>query len=165
MLGVVARVFAITIIPLAIGMRIRARNPARAIALEPRASESPSWSSSGVVVGAVINEFGTVTDHFTELALRGPHPQRRCDDDLVLDRAPRAPRRAPVHGDRDGARVHNAALAIAVGTSIDDLLGIPAAVYSVFQLFTAGAFARLMHRRNTVGADDSLAAGAHAPVS
>jgi BASS family bile acid:Na+ symporter len=165
MLGVVARVFAITIIPLAIGMRIRARSPARAIALEPRARRVAFVVFVGVVVGAVINEFGTVTDHFTELALAA----------LTLNVAAMtisfSIARLARLDDRQSTAiamelgVHNAALAIAVGTSIDDLLGIPAAVYSVFQLFTAGAFARLMQRRNTVGADDSLAAGAHAPVS
>jgi BASS family bile acid:Na+ symporter len=60
--------------------------------------------------------------------------------------------------------VHNAALAIAVGTSIEEVLGIPAAVYSVFQLVTAGAFARLMHRRNGAGLPEALPAGANAPM-
>ena len=119
----------------------------------------------GVVVGAVINEFGTVTDHFTELALAA----------LTLNVAAMAisfsiARLARLDERQSTAiamelGVHNAALAIAVGTSIDDLLRDPGGRHSVFQLFTAGAFARLMHRRNTGGADDSLAAGAHAPVS
>jgi bile acid:Na+ symporter, BASS family len=165
MLGVVARVFVITIIPLAIGMRIRARHPARALAVEPRARRAAFVVFAGVVLGAVINEFGTVMDHFTELALAT----------LTLNVAAMtisfSVARLARLDDRQSTAiamelgVHNAALAIAVGTSIDDVLAIPAAVYSVFQLLTAGAFARLMHRRNSVGAPDTLAAGAHAPIS
>jgi BASS family bile acid:Na+ symporter len=44
--------------------------------------------------------------------------------------------------------IHNAALAIAVGTTVADVLTIPAAVYSSLMFFTAGAFARVMFRRN-----------------
>jgi bile acid:Na+ symporter, BASS family len=165
MLGVVVRVFAITIIPLAIGMRIRARNPARALAVEPRARRAAFIVFAGVVVGAIVSEFGTVMDHFTELALAA----------LTLNLAAMTISfwvgRLARLDDRQSTAiamelgVHNAALAIAVGTSIDDVLAIPAAVYSVFQLVTAGAFARLMHRRNDLGAPEALPAGAHAPIT
>jgi BASS family bile acid:Na+ symporter len=165
MLSVVARVFAITIIPLAIGMRIRARNPARAIAVEPRAKQVAFVVFAAVVVGAVVSEFGTVMDHFTELALAT----------LTLNLAAMtisfSVARLARLDDRQSTAiamelgVHNAALAIAVGTSIAQVLAIPAAVYSVFQLLTAGAFARVMHRRNSLAATGALPAGAHAPVS
>jgi BASS family bile acid:Na+ symporter len=45
--------------------------------------------------------------------------------------------------------VHNTALAIAVGATIDTELTIPAAVYASFMFVTAGLFARLMYRRNS----------------
>jgi bile acid:Na+ symporter, BASS family len=44
--------------------------------------------------------------------------------------------------------VHNSTLAIAVGASLISELTIPAAVYSSFMLFTGGAFAWAMSRRN-----------------
>ena len=44
--------------------------------------------------------------------------------------------------------VHNTALAIAVGATIDTELTIPAAVYASFMFISAGLFARLMYRRN-----------------
>ena len=44
--------------------------------------------------------------------------------------------------------VHTAALAIAVGSSVDTVLTIPAAVYSSFMFLSAGVFARVMHQRN-----------------
>ena len=48
--------------------------------------------------------------------------------------------------------IHNSTLAITVGVSIADVLGIPAAVYSAFMFLTAGTFARLMFRRNALPA-------------
>ena len=44
--------------------------------------------------------------------------------------------------------LHNATVAIAIGASVDELVTIPAAVYSSFMFVTAGAFARVMARRN-----------------
>jgi bile acid:Na+ symporter, BASS family len=49
--------------------------------------------------------------------------------------------------------VHNSTLAIAVGASLAATLTIPAAVYSSFMLFTGGAFAWAMSRRNAAVAD------------
>jgi BASS family bile acid:Na+ symporter len=44
--------------------------------------------------------------------------------------------------------VHNATLAITVGSAIDSKIAIPAAVYSMFMFITAGGLARIMARRN-----------------
>jgi BASS family bile acid:Na+ symporter len=46
--------------------------------------------------------------------------------------------------------IHNAALAIAVGASLATEVTIPAAVYASFMLFTGGAFAWAMSRRNVM---------------
>jgi BASS family bile acid:Na+ symporter len=105
----------------------------------------------GVVIGAVANEFDTVTDNFTQLALAT----------LTLNVAAMTVSftiaRIARLDDRQSTAIamelgiHNAALAIAVGASIADVLTIPAAVYTVFMFFTAGAFARVMFRRNSAG--------------
>ena len=44
--------------------------------------------------------------------------------------------------------IHNATLAIAVASTIDIELAIPAAVYSTFMFISAGTLARIMYRRN-----------------
>jgi BASS family bile acid:Na+ symporter len=49
--------------------------------------------------------------------------------------------------------IHNSALAIAIGTSLSDDVAVPAAVYASFMLFTGGAFAWAMGRRNRVPAE------------
>src|SRR5918997_4418506 len=69
MLGISARVFAITVVPVAIGMWIRARRDAWAVEKEPLAKRIAMVAFVIVVVGAVAEEWGTVTEHFTELAV------------------------------------------------------------------------------------------------
>lgn len=149
MLGIVARVFAITIIPLSIGMRVRARRAEWAIAHEPPIKRAALVAFFFVVVGAVASEWHTVTEHFAELALAA----------LTLNVAAMsvsfAVSRLARLSDRQSTAValelglHNSTLAIAVGTLIADEVAIPAAVYSAFMFVTAGGFARLMYRRNS----------------
>ena len=148
MLGVVARVFAITIVPLSIGMWLRSRNPARAAATEPKARRIAAIVFVGVVIGAVVNEFETVTDNFAELALA------TLTLNVVAMAASFTIARLARLDERQSTAIamelgiHNAALAIAVGSSVADVLAIPAAVYSSLMFLTAGAFARVMFRRN-----------------
>jgi bile acid:Na+ symporter, BASS family len=150
MLGVVARVFLITIVPLAAGMWWRARDPVRAAALEPRAKRLAFALFLAAVADAVATEWDKVVDNIGDLALAT----------LTLNLAAMSLSffiaRLAGLDERQATAVtielgiHNGALAIAVGASITDSLAIPAAVYSVFQFATAGAFARFMWRRNGV---------------
>jgi BASS family bile acid:Na+ symporter len=151
MLGVVARVFAITIVPLSIGMWLRSRNPMRAIAAEPKAKRVAAVVFVSVVIGAVANEFETVTDHFTELALATLTLNvLAMAISFTIARLARLDERQSTAIAME-LGIHNAALAIAVGASVADVLTIPAAVYSALMFFTAGAFARVMFRRNGLG--------------
>jgi BASS family bile acid:Na+ symporter len=50
--------------------------------------------------------------------------------------------------------IHNAALAIAVGTSLAPNVTIPAAVYASFMLVTGGGFAWVMAKRNAEPLED-----------
>ena len=147
MLGVVARVFAITIIPVSAGMFVRARRTAWAVANEPRIKKVTLVVFVLVVIGAVVSEFETITEHFSELAFAT----------LTLNVAAMSLAYLVSHlaglGDRQTTAislelgVHNSTLAIAVATSIATVLATPAAVYSLFMFITAGLFARLMWAR------------------
>ena len=147
MLGVVARVFAITVIPVSIGMAIRARRPVWVVEHEPRIKRVTLGIFVLVVIGAVVSEFETVTEHFTELALAT----------LTLNVAAMTiaygVSRVAGLDDRQTTAVslelgvHNSTLAIAVATGIATILATPAAVYSVFMFITAGIFARVMWAR------------------
>jgi BASS family bile acid:Na+ symporter len=148
MLGVVARVFAITIVPVAIGMELRRRWPQRAASAYPRARRI-SLSLFGVVVlGAIASEYDTVAENIAAVAGAA----------LTLNVAAMALSFAIARlarlDDRQSTAialelgVHNSALAIAVGASLASEVTIPAAVYSSFMLFTGGAFAWAMSWRN-----------------
>jgi BASS family bile acid:Na+ symporter len=154
--GVVARVFAITIIPLAIGMRVRARKPVWAMANEPRIKRAALIAFLFVVIGAVASEFGTVTAHFGELAIAALTLNvAAMTASFVISRLARLDNRQATAVAME-LGIHNGTLAIAVGTLIADEVAIPAAVYSAFMFLTAGAFARLMYRRNGAPAVEPL---------
>src|ERR671913_332383 len=63
MLGVVARVLAITVVPLALGMRLRARRPSRIAEIQPRFQRIAFILFLGIVVGVVIAENERVFDN------------------------------------------------------------------------------------------------------
>jgi bile acid:Na+ symporter, BASS family len=153
MLGVVARVLAITIIPVAAGMELRRRRPQLVMRIHARVRGASLLLFAVVVIGAIASEHDTVTEHIAEvagaaLALNvaamaisfGVAKLARLDD-----------RQSTAISLELG--VHNVALAIAVGASLAPEVAIPAAVYSSFMLFTGGAFAWTMSRRNRGAAE------------
>jgi BASS family bile acid:Na+ symporter len=146
--GISARVFLITVVPLALGMLYRHRNPQRAAAFEPMFKRVAIVAFVLVVIGAVASEFETVADHFTELAfatLTLNALAMGCSFGIAM---------AARLGSRQATAValelgiHNGTLAIAVAVLITDDLAIPAAVYSVFMYLTASLFARMLFHRN-----------------
>jgi bile acid:Na+ symporter, BASS family len=148
MASIAARVFFITVVPLSIGMAIRARRTAWAVRRESRAKQIAIGIFVFVVAGSIANESEAITDHFTELALAT----------LTLNLAAMAisfniARLARLSRPQSTAiamelGVHNGTVAITVGAGIATILASPAAVYSVFMFITAGAFARIMYKRN-----------------
>jgi bile acid:Na+ symporter, BASS family len=148
MIGIVLRVFAITVIPVAIGMELRRRRPERIEQVYPRVRAISLTLFAVVVLGAIASEHDTVVENLAEVAGAA----------LALNLAAMALSFAISKlarlDDRQATAIalelgiHNSALAIAVGASLLDELAIPAAVYSSFMLFTGGAFAWLMSRRN-----------------
>ena len=148
MLGVVARVFAITIVPVAIGMELRRRNPAAVEAAYPRVRAVALSLFAAVVAGAIVSEYDTVAENLAEVAGAA----------LALNLAAMtlsyAISKLARLDDRQSTAIalelgiHNSALAIAVAAPLAAELSIPAAVYASFMLFTGGAFAWAMSRRN-----------------
>jgi BASS family bile acid:Na+ symporter len=146
--GIVARVFLITIVPLAFGMWLRSRNPERAERLEPTVKKLAFLFLAVVIAGAVLSEFDLIRDNFADLALAT----------LTLNLAAMSvsysiARIARLSDAQSTAialelGVHNGTLAIAVASTVDNALATPAAVYSIFMFLTAGLFARLMYKRN-----------------
>jgi bile acid:Na+ symporter, BASS family len=149
MLGIVLRVFAITVIPVAIGMELRRRRPERVAEVYPRVRWISLTLFAVVVLGAIVSEHDTVIENLAEVAAAA----------LALNLAAMALSftisKLARLDDRQATAIalelgiHNSALAIAVGASLLEELAIPAAVYSSFMLFTGGAFAWAMSRRNS----------------
>ena len=151
--GVAARVFFITVVPLAIGMFIRARRTEWAVRSEGRAKQIALVLFVFVVGASIANESEAITDHFAELAVAT----------LLLNLAAmtisfNVARLARLSRQQSTAiamelGVHNGTVAITVGAGIATILASPAAVYSVFMFITAGLFARLMYKRNSADAE------------
>jgi bile acid:Na+ symporter, BASS family len=145
--AIVARVFLITIVPLAIGMYVRHRNPDWVERVYDRARKLSLALFLAVVVAAVASEADEALEHFEEVAAAA----------LALNVAAMGISFAVAQlaglGDRQATAiamelgVHNATLAITVASTIDTSIAIPAAVYSMFMFITAGGLARVMSRR------------------
>ncbi len=154
MLGTVAKVFAITILPLSIGMRIRAVRPQRTIALEPRAKRIALALLVLVIGSAIASEWDRLTESLGQVL-----PAAIALNLAAMTISFTVARLARLDDRQSTAiamelGVHNATVAIAVATSIDTELAIPGAVYGIFMWVTAGAFARLMYRRNGLAAPE-----------
>jgi bile acid:Na+ symporter, BASS family len=149
MAGVVVRVFAITIVPLAVGMALRARFPERVgRAYEPARRLSLSLFVVVVAV-AVATEGEEALEHLGELAGAALALNvAAMAISFAVARAARLPERSATAIAME-LGVHNATLTITVAASIDTRIAVPAAVYSSFMFLTAGAFARVMSRRAT----------------
>ena len=157
MLGVVAKVFAITIVPVSLGMWLRVRWPAPVEAAYPRVRAIALGLFAAVVAAAIVSEQDVVRENLEAVAGAA----------LALNVAGMAVGFATARLARLDSRqstaialelgVHNSTLAIAVGASLAHDVSIPAAVYSAFMLFTGGAFAWTMSRRNRAPAPAATA--------
>ncbi len=149
MLGIVLRVFAITIVPVTIGMELRRRHPDRVEAIYPRVRAISLSLFFVVVLGAIASEYDTVVENLAEVAAAALALNLAAMGlSFMISKLARLDdRQATAIALELG--IHNSALAIAVGASLADDLAIPAAVYSSFMLFTGGAFAWVMSRRNS----------------
>ncbi len=153
MLGVVARVLLITVIPLALGMYLRASDPKRVAEVYDTVRKVALGVFFAVVVGVIAAEHDLVFDNLGELA-----PAVITLNVVAMALSYTIARLVRLD-DRQATAiaielgVHNSTLAIAVGASIATVLTIPAAVYASFMFITAGAFARLMYKRNAPRAE------------
>jgi BASS family bile acid:Na+ symporter len=148
MLGIVAKVFAITIIPVAIGMSLRRRYPERVDAAYPTVRNVSLTLFGLVVLGAIATEQSTVVANATAVggAALALNVAAMSISFGISKLARLSDRQATAISLELG--IHNAALAIAVGASLSDEVTVPAAVYASFMLFTGGGFAWAMSRRN-----------------
>ena len=150
MASISARVFGITVVPLAIGMWVRSRRTAWAVAHEGRAKRVALIAFVLVVAGAVADEFDRITEHIGDVALAAlTFNVLAMTVSFAVARAARLDNRQSTAIAME-LGIHNGTVAIAVAALIATELAIPAAVYSAFMFVTGGLFARFMARRNAV---------------
>ncbi len=147
--GISLRVFLITVLPVSVAMWLRQRKPERVGELEPGFKRAALVAFVLVVAAAVISEWDRIIDHFAEVALAALALNvLAMSVSFTIARAANLdPRQATAISMELG--IHNATVAISIATSVATELAIPAAVYSAFMFITAGAFARVMHARNS----------------
>jgi BASS family bile acid:Na+ symporter len=151
MLGISARVFAITVVPLMIGMAIRQRRTEWTIQHEPRAKRIAIGALILVIVAATAEEWDAVTEHFTDVAIAALTLNVLAMTlSFTISRLARLDLRQSTAVALE-LGIHNGTVAIAVASTIDTELAIPAAVYSAFMFLTGGLFAKLMASRNATG--------------
>lgn len=148
MLSIVPRVLAITVIPLSVGMWLRARREQRVEEIGPAFRRVAAVVFVGTVIGVIVAEHARVIENLDSVAAAA----------IALNVSAMtisfwAARIASLDDRQSTAiamelGIHNTALAIAVAATVDTELTIPAAVYASFMFVTAGLFARLMYRRN-----------------
>lgn len=151
MVGVVARVFAITIVPLAAGMWLRSRFPPDGREhVYARAKQASLVLFVLVVIGAVATEHDAVLEHATELA--GASVALNVAAMAISFTLAKLARLGDAQATAIAIELglHNATLAIAVGASIATIYTIPASVYASFMFVTGGLFAWAMARRNAL---------------
>ena len=156
-LGTSVLVFAITVVPLSIGMAYRARRPERALAIEPRLKRAVLAVFVLIIAAAVAEEWDRLTDSFGDVALAALtlNVAAMTVSFSVARLARLSDRQATAIAMELG--IHNATLAIAVATTVATELALPAAVYSAFMFITAGSFARVMYARNGGGVAPAVA--------
>jgi len=150
MLGVAARVVAITLIPLLIGMFVRSRSTEWAMARKRGFDRAAIVILVLVVIAAVTVEWDLIVDNFAKIALAA------LALNILAMSISFGAAKAVKLGDRSATAIalelgiHNATVALTVGNLLgNDAFMVPAGVYSLF-MFTNGAiFARYMSKRNS----------------
>ncbi len=148
MLGVVARVFAITIVPVWVGMELRRRRPDWVDAVFARVRATSLVLFGLVVLGAIATEYDTVAENLVAVGAAAlAFNLAAMASGFAISKLSHLP---------DGQAtaislelgIHNAAVAIAVGASLATELTIPAAVYATFMVISGAGFAWAMRGRN-----------------
>jgi BASS family bile acid:Na+ symporter len=146
--GVVARVVLVTVVPVLLGMAIRARWPQRTQAARPVVAKVALALFVLVVVGAIVAEHDKALDNLAEVAGAALALNvAAMTISFTISKLARLDDRSATAISLE-LGVHNATLAIAIGASLATILTVPAAVYALFMFMTGCSFAALMYRRN-----------------
>jgi BASS family bile acid:Na+ symporter len=145
----IVQVFAIVLVPVAVGMLIRATKEGFALKLERPVRIISALFLVAVIIGAVLKERANLGEYFKQVGLAA----------LVFNLASMAvgyfvpkifgvvEKQAIAIGMEIG--IHNGTLAMAIATTVlgNSVMRIPPAIYSLIMFFTAAAFGAFVARR------------------
>ena len=149
--GKVLQVFAIVLVPVALGMVVRARFPGVADRLSRPVKVASVVVLVAVIAGAILKERENVADYFLAVgAVALVFNVISLAVGYGLPRMAGVERRDAIAAGME-IGIHNSALAIAIAVSpalLDSAqIAVPAAVYGILMFFTAAAFGYLVSRR------------------
>ena len=148
MAPIVVKILFITLVPLSLGMLVRALAPVFAQRIEPTAKKIATGFFVLVVVAVLVSEHDEIGDNLMVIG-----PAVLSLNVLAMTLSYQIAKAAKLDSKQSTAiaielGVHNTTLAMAVGAMVAPALVVPAAVYGVFMFITAGVFAKIMHARN-----------------
>lgn len=147
----VLQVFAIVLVPVAIGMLVRSKSPGTAAKLERPVRILSAVFLVLVIVSAVLKERANLGDYFRQVGLAAlAFNLVSMGVGYLVPLLVRLPERQAVAiGMEIG--IHNGTLAIAIASSPlllnNSVMAIPPAIYSLIMFFTAAAFGAYVSRR------------------
>lgn len=147
--GKVVEVFAVVLVPVALGMLVKARRSAFADRMDRPVRTGSAVILAVLVLGILLDQRENVGDYLADVGLAAA---LFCAASLVIGYA--VPRAAGIREEQAIASsmeigVHNGTLAIYVAVEVLDstTISVPAAVYSVFMFVFAAAWGALISRR------------------
>jgi bile acid:Na+ symporter, BASS family len=149
--GKVMQVFAIVLIPVGIGMAIRAKWPNTASRLDRPVRLLSAVFLILVIASAVMKESANLGEYFRQVGLAAlAFNLLSMTVGYFIPLLVRLPERQAVAIGME-VGIHNGTLAIAIASSPlllnNGVMAIPPAIYSLIMFFTAGAFGALVSRR------------------
>lgn len=149
----VIQVFAIVLIPVGVGMLIKAKRPSVSVALEKPVRIASAVFLVLIIAAAVAKERANLAEFFKQIGLAAlVFNLISMTIGYLVPLLVRLPKRqATAIGMEIG--IHNGTLAIAIASSPtllnNSTMAIPPAIYSLIMFFTAAAFGSFVARRNS----------------
>jgi bile acid:Na+ symporter, BASS family len=151
----VIKVFVLILVPVGVGMAVRARRPDFAARMDRPVRIGSAVILAVLILGILLDQRDSIGDHLADVGLVAAV---FCATSLVVGYV--VPRLAGVAGDQAIASsfeigVHNGTLAIFVAVEVLDSveISVPAAVYSLLMFFLAAGWGVLITRRSAASGD------------
>lgn len=156
----IVQVFAVVLVPVGIGMAIRARRAPLAVRLDKPVRLLSAVFLLLVILATVLKERANLAEYFRQVGVAAlAFNLASMGLGFLVPRMFRLSRRQSTAISME-IGIHNGTLAIAVASTVlqNSVMAIPPAIYSLIMFFTAAAFAVLVQRKTTAEDPEPVAA-------